>query len=127
MSGFKGVWLVAARELKERGRSKAYLISSIFTIIIVLGAIFVPALLGGDGTTHQIGLVGDGGQELVDAAAALAEQRATEAERAELFETQVFDSVEEAEAALDEGTIDAAIVDATALLTRGGGFFGGSS
>jgi ABC-2 type transport system permease protein len=127
MSGFKGVCLVAARELKERGRSKAYLISSIFTIIIVLGAIFVPALLGGDGTTHQIGLVGDGGPELVDAAAALAEQRATEDEPAELFEIQTFESVEEAEAALDEGTIDTAIVDATALLTRGGGFFGGSS
>jgi ABC-2 type transport system permease protein len=126
MSGFTGVWLVAARELRERGRSKAYLISTIFTIVILLGAIFVPALIGGDGTTHEIGLVGEGGQELVDAAAELAEQRAVD-EPAERFETHVFDSVEEAESALNEGTIDVAVVDVTELLTRGAGFFGGSS
>jgi ABC-2 type transport system permease protein len=126
MSGFNGVWLVAARELRERGRSKAYLISSVFTIVLLLGAIFVPALIGGDSTTHEIGLVGEGGQELVAAAAELAEQRA-EGEPAEQFETHVFDSVEEAESALNEGTIDVAVVDGTELLTRGAGFFGGSS
>ncbi|MGH8912497.1 MAG: ABC transporter permease, partial [Acidimicrobiia bacterium] len=127
MSSFQAIKLVATRELKERGRSKAYIISTIFTLVILVGAIVVPTLLGGDVTTHNVGLVGDGGDALVSAATDLAEQRAAEDEEPEQFETRVYDSVEAAEAGLEDGAVDAVVVDGTDLLTMGGTFFGGSS
>lgn len=126
MKSIEAIKLVATRELKERGRSKAYIISTIFTVVIVVGAILVPALFGGDATTHDIGLVGEGGEPLVAAAADLAELRTDADEEPEEFETHTFASVAEAEAALEAGTVEAVLVDDTELITVSGSFFGGS-
>lgn len=127
MNSFQAIKLVATRELKERGRSKAYIISTIFTVLILVGAIIVPTLFGDDVTIHEVGLVGEGGEALVSAASDLAEQRTPEGEPAEQFETHTYETVAAAEAAMEEGTIEVAVVDGTALLTLGGSFFGGSS
>lgn len=127
MNSVEAIKLVATRELKERGRSKAYIISTIFTLVILVGVIVVPTLIGGDVTTHEIGLVGDGGEPLVSAAADLARERVAGDEEPEEFETHDYATVEEAEAALEEGTVEVVLVDGTELVTVGEGFFGGSS
>lgn len=128
MSSFQAVRLVAARELKERGRSKSYIISTIFTILILAGVIIVPSLIGDDFATHEVGLVGEGGDAIVAAASDLAAQRAEDGDDPDVFETTVFATVDEAEAAIEAGDISTAIVDGTELVTAGsGGFFGDSS
>ena len=55
----KAVFLVARREFIERGRSKAFLISTAFTLVLIAAVVVVPTLIGGDdGTTWTVGSVG---------------------------------------------------------------------
>ena len=51
------MWLVARREITERGRSRGYLVSLLFTLALLLMAFVLPMLTRGDDTRH-IGLVG---------------------------------------------------------------------
>lgn len=125
MNSFEAIRLVAWRELRERGRSKAYIVSTIFTLILLGGAIALPALFGGDPTTYQVGIVGEGGDPIVTTASALAAERAGE-EEPDDFETTVFEDLTAAEAALDEGEIEAILVDGQELVVSGtGNAFGG--
>lgn len=125
MTGFQGVRLVALRELRERGKSKAYLISTVFTVIILVGAIVVPGLISGGPEEYEIGLVGEGGEEVVATATEIANRDLTEGEEPDAFDTTRFDSAEEAEAAIDEGTIEAALVGTEEIIVSGFGGFGG--
>ncbi|HSJ33808.1 MAG TPA: ABC transporter permease [Acidimicrobiia bacterium] len=125
MNSFEAIRLVAWRELRERGRSKAYIVSTIFTLILLGGAIALPALFGGDPTTYQVGIVGEGGEPIVSTASALAGERAGE-EEPDDFETTVFEDLTAAETALDEGEIEAILVDGQELVVPGtGNAFGG--
>lgn len=126
MNSFEAIRLVAWRELRERGRSKAYIISTIFTLILLGGAIALPALFGGDPTTYQLGIVGEGGEPIVATASALAAERAGDEEEPDGFETTVFEDITAAEAALDEGEIEAILVGDQELVVPGtGNAFGG--
>lgn len=124
MTGFESVRLVALRELRERGRSKAYIISTVFTILIVAGVIVLPSLLGGGPETYQVGLVGDGGEEIAATAAEIAVEEAEEGTQPDMIETTVFDSVAEAEAALATDAADVVLVDGEDLIVSGFGGFG---
>jgi ABC-2 type transport system permease protein len=57
MSRWRSVWLVARREIIERGRSRGFIFSVLFTTLLVIGAFVVPALLFGDEDTTSIGIV----------------------------------------------------------------------
>jgi ABC-2 type transport system permease protein len=48
MSRWRSIWLVARREILERGRSRGFIFSVLFTTAIVIGSFLVPTLLGGD-------------------------------------------------------------------------------
>lgn len=51
--------IIARRELRERALKKGYLLGTAVTLIIVIAAIVLPTVLGGDGDTrHRIGVVG---------------------------------------------------------------------
>lgn len=126
MTGPRAVLLVAGRELRERARSKAYIISTIFTLILLVGAIVVPGLVGDDVSTIEIGLVGEEGRQIVVVAEELARQRAGD-EPADEFEVTVFPDVAAAEAAVEDGDVDAAIIGGSELLVTSVGAFGGSS
>lgn len=126
MSWWRAVWLVAQRELRERGRSKSYLFSTVFIVILLGGAFVVPALLQGGATTYQIGLVGEGGEDIVATAEAIALEEAGDDEP-DAFETVAFDDLESAEAALENDDVDVVLVDGTELVTGPGGAFGGSA
>ena len=60
MSRWRSIWLVARRELVERGRSRAFLMSLGLTIALILAGILVPGIVGGgDGQrTGTVGVVG---------------------------------------------------------------------
>ena len=48
MSRWRSVWLVAKREILERGRSRGFIFSVAFTTLLVVGSFVVPTLLFGD-------------------------------------------------------------------------------
>jgi ABC-2 type transport system permease protein len=125
MNSFEAVRLVAWRELRERGRSKAYIVSTIFTLILLGGAIALPSIFGGDPTTYEVGLVGEGGEPIIETASALAVERAGD-EEPDSFDSTSFEDLATAEAALDEGEIEAILVDGQELVAPGtGSAFGG--
>jgi ABC-2 type transport system permease protein len=57
MSRWRSVWLVARREIVERGRSRGFILSVLFTTAIVVGSFLVPALLFGGPDDVKIGVV----------------------------------------------------------------------
>jgi ABC-2 type transport system permease protein len=59
------VWLVAAREMRERSRSRAFRASVIVMILVVVGVILLPTLLETRGGTKNIGLTGSVPTELL--------------------------------------------------------------
>ncbi len=46
MSRRRAIWLVARREMLERGRSRGFLISLVVSVAIVVAGVFLPALIG---------------------------------------------------------------------------------
>ena len=65
MSRRRAIWLVARRELLERGRSRAFLFSVLLSVAIVLAGIFLPTLIGNAAEAQHIGIVGTPPQGLV--------------------------------------------------------------
>ncbi len=79
MKGFRPIWMVARRELKQRIKSRTYRITTVVLLLIVLGGIIIPQMLDdGEGTTYDLGLVGENSSELLvtlDVLAGAAEAR----------------------------------------------------
>ena len=89
MRGLRAVGLVALREIKERGRSRAYILSTILTLVLLGGAIVVPQAIGGGATTYTIGVVGEGGAEIVETADSLSVGSAEDPDEADRYECGV--------------------------------------
>lgn len=121
----KNLWLVTKRELRERGRSKGFIISSVLTVAILLGIILIPQALGGDAATFEIGAVGDGNEQIVEAArqfeAGLAADEETEPD---VFEVTEFSTAEEGEASLRRGDVEVLLIDGTSAVVAQQGFGG---
>lgn len=127
MTGITGMWVVARRELRERGRSKSFVISFVVTLLLVIGALIVPRLLGGGPTTNEIGSVGDGNQPIVDAAQALANAVAADADNGsepDRFKITEFSNQEDAEAALVAGEVQVVLIDGATIVQERAGFSG---
>jgi ABC-2 type transport system permease protein len=58
VNGARQTWLVAVREMRERGRSRAFLASLVVMVVVVAGIIVLPALLSSSGRTKDIGVAG---------------------------------------------------------------------
>jgi ABC-2 type transport system permease protein len=58
MNGARQGWLVAKREIRERGRSRAFLASVVLMVVTVAGLLIIPAVLKPGGGTKDIGLTG---------------------------------------------------------------------
>ncbi len=112
MNGIHQSWLVAKREIRERGRSRAFLASGALMIIGVAAAIVLPALLDDGPGTKDVGLTG-----YVPAGL----PAALEAQGAAVDTTmrvRSFDTTVEGEAALRDGDIDILVVGARRLEWR---------
>jgi ABC-2 type transport system permease protein len=66
MSRRRAIWLVARRELLERGRSRAFFFSVLLSIGIIAGGLILPTLIGGSSTQH-LGIVGTVPEGFTDA------------------------------------------------------------
>jgi len=64
MSRLRAIWLVAVRELIERGRSRAFLIGLVVTEAIILAVVLVPGILGLGDDPVELGHVGEPSAEL---------------------------------------------------------------
>jgi ABC-2 type transport system permease protein len=58
MSRPRAIWLVAHREILERGRSRAFLFSLILSVGIIVAGVFLPSLIGGGAGAQHLGIVG---------------------------------------------------------------------
>lgn len=108
-----GTRLVAAREAKDRLRSRALRYSTGFTLLLVIAAIAIPSIRNEGPRTYDIGLVGN----TRNVAAAAETAGAVVGARANLVEQ---DSLKAAEGALRGGDLDIVVVDGRQLVVRYG-------
>ena len=128
MRGFGALWQVALREITERARSKAYLLTTALTILIVLALIVLPDLFGGGTSESTVGSVGEGNAEIVSTAVDLGNANDEPGDPPSIaIETVEFDDRESAIVALEEGEVDAVLVDGEEVIVESIGGFGGSS
>ena len=109
--GWRRTWIVALREIRERGGSRAYRISTVLGVILVVAIVLVPSLLD-KSTTYHVGMSGavPGGT-----VTALAEQaRAVNHD----LEVTHYPSVADGERAVRDKKIDVLLVDGTRLEWR---------
>jgi ABC-2 type transport system permease protein len=55
--GWRRTWVVALREIRERGGSRAYRISTVLGVLLVIALVLIPSLLE-KSTTYHVGLTG---------------------------------------------------------------------
>lgn len=112
MSGASQAWLVALREVRERGRSRSFLAGLAATLVIVVAMIVAPALLDPDDGTREVGVTGETPAAL--AAALRSQGDATDVEVA----VRELDDLAEGREALREEDVDVLVVDARTLEWR---------
>lgn len=128
MSGFGALRQVAMREIRERFRSKAYLITSLLTILLVLGLIGLPTLFGSDTDESTVGSIGQGNDEIVATAVELGNANDEPGDPPSIaIDLVAFADRTEALAALEDGEVDAVLVEAQEMVVETIGGFGGSS
>lgn len=128
MTGLGALWQVASREITERARSKAYLITTASTVLIVLALIVLPPLFGGGTSESTVGSVGEGNDEIISTAIDLGNANdEPEDPPSVAIEAVQFDDRETAMTALEVGEVDAVLVDGNEVLVEGVSGFGGSS
>jgi ABC-2 type transport system permease protein len=112
MNGARQSWLVAAREIRERGRSRAFLASLLLMLVAVAAAIALPAFLDTGPGTKDVGVTGATPAGLTAAVQAQGEAVDT------TIRIHRYDTRAEGEAAVRDGDIDVLVVDARRLAWR---------
>ena len=77
MSRWRSVWLVARREILERGPSRGFILSVFLTTALVMGSFIVPTILFDDDDVTKIGVIDPAPANLagaIEAAASAAQQ-----------------------------------------------------
>jgi ABC-2 type transport system permease protein len=115
---------VAMREIRERGKSKTYLLTTVLTLLLVVGLVVVPQLVGGP-DEHAVGVVGEGNQQIIDAALEVGTANdEPDEEPSVVIEAVEFSNREDALAGLEEGEVDAVLIDGTEVVVETVGFSG---
>lgn len=105
MSRTRAVWLVARREILERGRSRAFIVSLVLTVAIILAGIFLPAILAGPGSgAEKLGVVGAPPAGFQARLALIADQAGTE------IQTETIADQEAGEARVRDKSLDGLLV-----------------
>ena len=100
MSGREAVGLVARREITERVREKSFLISTGVNLVIIIAVVILAGVLGGGDERYVVGYTGATERAVVEAAAEAAPQ---------IDATIEPRSVDDATAALEDGSVDAVV------------------
>jgi ABC-2 type transport system permease protein len=107
------IGLVASREVRQRGRSRAYLVTTILLLVAVAAGVVIPALLANHSNTPQkVGIVGSdtaGMTSIVQEAGKVTGTKVTVVPEP---------SQAAAEAALKSGTLSAVLVDGSQVLIK---------
>ncbi|HXV70966.1 MAG TPA: ABC transporter permease [Acidimicrobiia bacterium] len=128
MTGLAALGQVALREISERVRSKAYLITTGLTVLIVLGLIVAPTIFGSDTTESTVGTVGEGNEVIISTAVDLGNANDEPDQPPSVaIETVQFEDREQAETALENGEVDAVLVDGNEVIVESVGGFNGNS
>jgi len=110
---------VALREIRERGRSKAYLVTSVLTLAIVLGLILVPILFAGGTDEYEIGSIGEGNIAVVETAILVGNAGDHPDDKPSVSMTIVdYPDRPAGEQGLTDGDIDALLVDGIEVVTE---------
>jgi ABC-2 type transport system permease protein len=109
MNGARQSWLVAVREIRERGRSRAFLASLILLAVGVAAVIVLPTLLDTGGGTKAVGLAGSVPTGLVGAIQEQGDAVGT------TVRTRRYDTVVAGQEAVRDGEVDVLVVDAQRL------------
>jgi len=112
MSRLRAIRLVATREILERGRTKGYLGSLLFTVFLLLAGFLLPALFLGDEDSIGLALVGDPPAGLERTLGVVAAQYDVELELSTLDRAA-------ADVAVRDKTVDAALAVPADLSTPG--------
>jgi ABC-2 type transport system permease protein len=112
MSAWRQIGLVARRELRERSRSRAFRVSVVVMLVIVVGIIVVPAMLDTGQRTSDVGFTGIVPAELPETLRAHGEGAGA------AIRVHVYDSLAAGEAAVRNGGVDVLVVDAQRLEWR---------
>ncbi len=128
MKGLGALGQVAMREISERAESKAYLLTTGLTILIVLGLIVLPQLFGGDTEESTVGSVGEGNDAIVSTAVEFGNANDEPGDPPTIaIEIVEYDDRDAAIEALEAGEVDAVLVDGSEVIVESVGGFGGSS
>lgn len=103
--------LVARRELVERARTRAFRISLVVLLIVVVGGVIAANVLGGD-SALRVGLAGS------PSAAAAGQVRAQAAQTGSRVHVVTLADRAAAERRLRDGGIDAALIDGSAVVVK---------
>jgi ABC-2 type transport system permease protein len=103
MSRWRAIYLVARREILERGRSRAFLISLALTVAFLAAGIFLPTLFGGN-EADNLGIVGEPPPTFEQTLQATAEQADVK------IVVETVPDVATGEAGLQDGTLDGLLV-----------------
>ncbi|HEX5824122.1 MAG TPA: ABC transporter permease [Candidatus Limnocylindrales bacterium] len=104
MSRGRAIWLVARRELLERGRSRAFLFSLILSVGIIVAGLFLPGLIGGSSGVQHLGIVGSPPASVSNGLAATAKLAGM------VVRTEPVADLAAGEARLRDGSLDAVLV-----------------
>src|SRR5262245_12879026 len=109
--GWRRIWVVALREIRERGGSRSYRVSTVVAVLLVVAVIVIPSLIGRS-ETYRVGLTGT---VQPGTAAALAVQSKAADHR---LETTRYPTLAEAERAVRDREVDVLLVDGSRLEWR---------
>ena len=119
MTSWQAIRLVMGREIRERSRSGAFIVSVALTLLLVAAVLFLPLIFADDDVHYEVGVVGDGNQAVIDAALALANRPGRDVRTT--VEVIPFASREEAERAADTEEVDGVLMDGEEIVVRGAG------
>lgn len=122
MNGRRALWLVTVREIRERSRSRAFRVSSLLTVALMLLLVFLPTLFEGRVDTYRIGSVGPGNDELL----AGVETILGIEDGGDTVEEIPFPDETTARAAISSGEVEAVLVGGSRLIVERAGGIGGS-
>lgn len=103
MSSLRAIWLVARREMIERGRSRAFILGLVLTQVFIVGGLLLQSTFGGE-MTLRVGYVGQppaGFEEIIDG---VAQQRGA------IVDLRTYPDRGAAESALRSGELGGAYV-----------------
>jgi ABC-2 type transport system permease protein len=127
MTNVGTVWQIARREIKERGRSRAYLVTTVVTLLLVVGLVIVPGLIGGGTSNYTVGSLGDGNDPIIEAAEALGNANDEPGDDPSVaFDTIAVADRQSAETALEAGEVDAVLVNGEEVIVESVSGFGDS-